>query len=73
MTTNVYQPGDHVRAATLSGVACWYVEDCEDHPNCAIVVMVGDDHQWHLDYDDLDPITPEEFCGSCGQIGCGHG
>lgn len=35
--------------------------------------MVGDDRDFSFDPEDLTPITAEEYCGSCGQIGCSHG
>ena len=34
--------------------------------------MVGDDHRFTFDESDLTPLTREEYCGECGQIGCGH-
>ncbi|MDO8611132.1 MAG: hypothetical protein Q7R95_11455 [bacterium] len=37
-----------------------------------IAVMVGDDRKHEIDIDDLEPLAEEEFCHSCGQIGCGH-
>lgn len=39
----------------------------------AIVIMVGDDDEWVVDTDDLEPISEDDFCYECGQIGCGHG
>ncbi len=35
-----------------------------------IAVMVGDDHKWTVDKDDLTLIADEDYCGECGQIGC---
>lgn len=35
--------------------------------------MVGDDRMFKFDIDDLTPLDIDNFCGSCGQIGCGHG
>ena len=37
-----------------------------------IAVMVGDDYRHSIDPDDLKPIESDEFCHSCGQIGCSH-
>ena len=34
------------------------------------VVMKGDDKVWCVDTDDLTPISADEFCPRCGQIGC---
>lgn len=47
-------------------------EPVTDYDN-AIVVMVGDDREHIVDVEDLIPINEDEFCSSCGQIGCGHG
>lgn len=38
-----------------------------------VAVMVGDDKRHVLDIEDLKLITEDEYCHSCGQIGCGHG
>jgi hypothetical protein len=37
------------------------------------VVMVGDDRERLVDADDCSPITENDYCPECGQIGCGHG
>lgn len=37
-----------------------------------LAVMVGDDRRHSVDPADLTPIAWEDYCGSCGQIGCGH-
>lgn len=37
-----------------------------------VVVMVGDDARHTVDPDTLKPVTEEEFCAGCGQLGCGH-
>ncbi len=37
-----------------------------------VAVMVGDDRCTSFDEEDLTPIAREEYCGGCGQIGCGH-
>lgn len=39
----------------------------------AIIVMVGDDRELVEYTDQLKKIEEDDFCGSCGQIGCGHG
>ena len=43
-----------------------------DH-STAVVVMVGDDQEREVAVDNLEPLDEDEFCGGCGQIGCGHG
>jgi hypothetical protein len=37
-----------------------------------VAVMVGDDSKHTFDPDDLIPLSREEYCGECGQIGCSH-
>lgn len=37
-----------------------------------VVVMVGDDRHFSYSPDKLKEISDDEFCGSCGQIGCTH-
>ena len=43
-----------------------------DH-DTAIVRMVGDDHDYEVPFVELELVERDEFCGGCGQIGCGHG
>jgi hypothetical protein len=38
-----------------------------------VACMIGDDRLTPLDREDLMAIEEDEFCGSCGQIGCGWG
>ncbi len=35
--------------------------------------MVGDDKMYKFDIDELTAVNVNDFCYSCGQIGCGHG
>lgn len=35
-----------------------------------VCVMVGDDREWFFDADDVHIIDDDDFCHSCGQIGC---
>ena len=37
-----------------------------------VCVMVGDDRPFLYDPEDVTPLEREEYCGVCGQIGCGH-
>ena len=75
---------DAYRAKGYDGVA-WYVYGWETEPDedtewtgieertgRVIAVMVGDDRRFIFDTDDLTPLADDEYCGSCGQIGCGH-
>ena len=49
-------------------------EDWEEVPTGRLTcVMVGDDREFHFDPEDLTKIDRDDFCGECGQIGCGHG
>ncbi len=37
-----------------------------------VCVMVGDDRRFTFEPEDLTPLNEEDYCGSCGQIGCTH-
>jgi hypothetical protein len=37
------------------------------------LVMVGDDREFVVDADEIEPLAEDDFCSDCGQIGCGHG
>lgn len=45
-------------------------ESVED-PSQVICRMVGDDRDFTFDRDDLTPISDDDYCAGCGQIGCG--
>lgn len=79
------EPGAHVRVKGWKGIA-FYVVGPETAPDedtewsgyktptgKVIVVMVGDDRKHAVDPEDCTPIASEDFCGECGQMGCGHG
>lgn len=34
------------------------------------MVMVGDDRIFIIDPSDVEPLADDEYCPSCGQIGC---
>jgi hypothetical protein len=36
-----------------------------------VCIMVGDDRRYIFDEDLLIKIDDEDFCGGCGQLGCG--
>ena len=72
------------RIETYAGVAWQRVVDedpdtgetvlCMEHNgdgDCWRMVMVGDDHVWHIDPDLIHELDDLEYCRSCGQIGCG--
>ncbi len=37
-----------------------------------VAVMVGDDHRYTFDLNELQRIEREDYCGECGQLGCAH-
>lgn len=43
----------------------------DDHSR-VVVRMVGDDRLFVVDPDDVTPLAEQEFCDSCGQLGCAH-
>lgn len=48
-------------------------DEPEEHRTGMIVArMVGDDRDFVLDQGDIRQLEREEYCGSCGQIGCTH-
>ena len=67
------------------GIA-WYVRGWETEPTeetewsgfeertgRVVATMVGDDRHFAFEPEELAPIQEEDYCGSCGQIGCCHG
>jgi hypothetical protein len=44
----------------------------EERTGRVVVVMVGDDARHVVDEEDIEPLPREDYCGSCGQIGCYH-
>lgn len=66
------------------GIA-WYVLGWETEPDedtrwsgyevrtgQLVAVIVGDDRYFTFDESDITPLDRREYCGECGQIGCGH-
>lgn len=41
------------------------------HPNRRLVHMIGDDGEYDVHVDELEPLDDDDYCGTCGQIGCG--
>ena len=35
-------------------------------------LMVGDDKLHVVDPEDVTALPREDYCGQCGQVGCGH-
>jgi hypothetical protein len=58
----------------------WEVEYTEDtewdgimlRTGRLVCVMVGDDRPYLYDPDELTPLDRVDYCGECGQVGCGH-
>jgi len=44
----------------------------EERTGMLVVRMVGDNRNFSVDPDTVEPIAPEGFCRSCGQVGCTH-
>lgn len=44
----------------------------EQRTGRVVVTMIGDDARHVVNVDDLTPLEREDYCGSCGQIGCTH-
>ena len=77
-------PAEAYTAQGWKGVA-WYVYGWETEPTedtewdgyeqrtgQVVAVMIGDDRRFTFDPSELAPLDREEYCGVCGQIGCGH-
>jgi len=77
----------HRDAYTVSGYrgVAWHVMGWETAPDDdtewsgieertgqIVAVMVGDDRRFAFDPEDVTPLPREDYCGSCGQIGCRH-
>lgn len=75
---------EHYSVRQYAGIA-WYVLGWETEPDedtewsgyenrtgRVVAVMVGDDRRFSLDESDLTPLAEDQFCHSCGQIGCTH-
>ena len=44
----------------------------ENRTGRIVCTMVGDDAHHLYDPEDMIPLEREEYCGECGQMGCGH-
>ena len=45
----------------------------EERTGLVVCVMVGDDRRFTFEPEELTPLRDDDYCGTCGQIGCGHG
>jgi hypothetical protein len=77
-------PADHYMVKGWRGIA-FYVLGWETQPDedtewsgyesrtgKVLAVMVGDDYRHSVHPEDLTPLEEDQFCHSCGQIGCTH-
>lgn len=75
---------DAYRVDRSDGVA-WHVLGWETEPDedtewsgyevrtgQVVCIMIGDDHHFAIDPEEIHPIDREEYCGGCGQMGCEH-
>jgi hypothetical protein len=75
-------PADAYQIKGWKGVA-WHVLGWETEPDedtewsgyenrtgKVIAVMIGDDRHFSVDPDDITPVSEEDYCPECGQIGC---
>lgn len=75
---------DAYRVSGYDGIA-WHVLGWETEPDedtewsgienrtgNLVCMMVGDDRHFVFEPDEVAPLEREDYCGSCGQIGCTH-
>lgn len=60
--------GDDARYG-FNGVA-WRIVRKSPDGSSVHAVMIGDDAEWVLNADDLTPLGEDDYCSSCGQVGC---
>lgn len=44
----------------------------EERTGRIVATMVGDNRRFAFDPDEIHPLKRTAYCGTCGQIGCGH-
>lgn len=79
-----FKPGDAVRVEGYNGIAFRVLTvPTRKGPDSdwtgylyanfgrRVCYMVGDDREFVFDVDELTPLDEDDFCGGCGQIGCG--
>lgn len=44
----------------------------EERTGRVVAMMVGDDHRFAFEEEDITPLAREAYCGGCGQVGCCH-
>ena len=65
-------PDKTYRVKGWSGIAFGFLGYADDAEETAVVYMVGDDETHKVKVSDCTPLSDDEFCLSCGQIGCCH-
>ena len=72
-----------VQISAYKGLACWIVGDqtepdqdtewtgIETKTGRLVARMVGDDHLFICDPEDISTLDDSDFCSECGQVGCG--
>lgn len=68
VSSSVDENGEEYEHETGEGEYVDQDESCGE----VIVAMVGDDRKYTVPIDDLTKLSEWDYCGSCGQIGCGH-
>jgi len=76
---------DAVKIRGQKVAIAWYVRGFQTEPDedtewtgyekrtgMLVCTMVGDDGLHLFDPDDIEVLPREDYCGECGQIGCGH-
>jgi len=78
------EEGERFRVDTYPGIAFYFHGEetyTEGYDFCyedeiptgnVIMIMVGDDYKHIVDPDDVSPLSEDEYCHECGQIGCMH-
>lgn len=63
---------NHVDDFDNSLPECYLYNEPEEYDDMSRVraVMVGDDHEHIVDVGELSEITEDDYCPSCGQMGC---
>jgi hypothetical protein len=67
--SNDFQDVEYFDVDEVTGVDYSWFEEVTI-PDRFICVMIGDDRHFSFDEDDLVVLSEDEYCGSCGQIGC---
>ena len=67
---------------TEPGACEWFDEDSQtwehdEEPELVrtgriVAIMIGDDHRWTFNPEDIAPLEREDYCGECEQMGCTH-